>query len=127
MAPILAKGKTDSGRRWAYVRDVRPFGGAAAPATLFYGSRDRTKGHPEHNLSNFSGLLQADAYSGCNGRYDPDRSPGPIIPTLYWVHARLKFFELAYVVANSRRGKDAASISPIALEAFTRIDAIFCY
>ena len=30
--PVLAKGKTDTGRCWVYVRDDRPFGGAAPPA-----------------------------------------------------------------------------------------------
>jgi hypothetical protein len=32
--PILAKGKTDTGRIWTYVRDDRPFGGRG-PAALF--------------------------------------------------------------------------------------------
>ena len=123
--PILAKGRTDTGRVWTYVRDDRPFGGSAPPAALFYASRDRTKGHPERHLSTFSGILQADAYGGYNGLYDPERSPGPVTPALCWAHARRKFFELADIAANPRRGKDAAPISPIALEAVTRIDAIF--
>jgi transposase len=123
--PILAKGKTDTGRVWTYVRDDRPFGGSAPPAALFYASRDRTKGHPERHLAHFSGILQADAYSGYNGLYDPERSPGPITPALCWAHARRKFFELADIAANPRRGKAALPISPIALAAVTRIDAIF--
>lgn len=40
--PILAKGKTDTGRTWVYVRDDRPFGGTSPPAALFYASRDRS-------------------------------------------------------------------------------------
>src|SRR6266545_4195869 len=39
--PVLAKGKTDTGRCWVYVRDDRPFGGRAPPAAMFYYSRDR--------------------------------------------------------------------------------------
>jgi transposase len=39
--PILAKGKTVTGRIWTYVRDDRPFGGHAPPAALYYASRDR--------------------------------------------------------------------------------------
>jgi transposase len=39
--PILAKGKTDTGRIWTYVRDDRPFGGRDPPAPLCYASRDR--------------------------------------------------------------------------------------
>ena len=36
-----------------------------------------------------------------------------------------EFFELADIAANARRGKNAAAISPIALEAVRRIDALF--
>jgi Transposase IS66 family len=32
--PVLAKGKTDTGRLWTYVRDDRPFGGADPPAVF---------------------------------------------------------------------------------------------
>ena len=38
---------------------------------------------------------------------------------------RRGFFELADIAANARRGKNAAAISPIALEAVKRIDALF--
>src|SRR5450756_3171475 len=34
--PVLAKGKTDTGRCWVYVRDDRPFGGPDPPAAMFY-------------------------------------------------------------------------------------------
>ena len=34
--PVLAKGKTATGRLWAYVRDDAPFGGADPPAALFH-------------------------------------------------------------------------------------------
>ena len=34
--PVLAKGKTVTGRCWVYVRDDRPFGGRAPPAAMFY-------------------------------------------------------------------------------------------
>jgi transposase len=53
------------------------------------------------------------------------RAPGPITPALCWAHARRQFFELADIAANARRGRQAAAISPIALEAVTRIDALF--
>jgi len=123
--PILAKGKTETGRVWVYVRDDEPFGGAAPPAALFYASRDRTREHPERHLAQFAGLLQADAYDGYNRLYLPDRKPGPITEALCWSHARRKFFELADIAANARRGKDAPPISPIALEAVKRIDTLF--
>ena len=123
--PILAKGKTETGRVGTYVRDDRPFGGKDPPAALYYASRDRSGEHPEWHLKSYTGILQADAYGGYNRLYQPNRRPGPIIEALCWSHGRRKFFELADVAANARRGKNAAPISPIALEAVKRIDPIF--
>src|SRR3954469_17603570 len=60
--PVLAKGKTDTGRIWVYVRDDRPFGGPAPPAALFHYSRDRCGEHAEQHLASYSGIFQADAY-----------------------------------------------------------------
>ena len=71
--PILAKGKTIKGHIWTYVRDDRPFGGRAPPAALYYASRDRRHEHPARHLQDFTGILQADAYSGYNELYDPSR------------------------------------------------------
>jgi transposase len=123
--PILAKGQTETGRVWVYVRDDRPFGGKDPPAALFYASRDRTREHPERHLADWAGLLQADAFDGYNRLYLPDRKPSPIVEALCWSHARRKFFELADIAANTRRGKKATPISPIALEAVKRVDALF--
>ena len=80
---------------------------------------------PSRHLQGFSGILQADAYGGYNELYDPSRAQGPITSALCWAHARRQFFELADIAANARRGKNAAAISPIALEAVKRIDALF--
>jgi hypothetical protein len=123
--PILAKGKTIKGRIWTYVRDDRPFGGRAPPAALYYASHDRRHEHPVRHLHGFTGILQADAYSGYNELYDPSRSPAPVTAALCWAHARRQFFELADIAANARRGKKAPAISPIALETVKRIDALF--
>jgi transposase len=123
--PILAKAKTMTGHIWTYVRDDRPFGGRAPPAALYYASRDRRHEHPARHLHGFSGILQADAYSGYNELYDAARPQGAITPALCWAHARRQFFELADIAANARRGRNAAAISPIALEAVRRIDALF--
>ena len=123
--PILAKGKTTTGRIWTYVRDDRPFGGPDPPAALFYASRDRSGAHPERHLSGFGGLLQADAYGGYNGLFEPSRAAGAVTPSFCWSHARRRFFELADIAGNARRGRTAAVISPIALEAVQRIDALF--
>jgi transposase len=126
--PVLAKGTTATGRCWVYVRDDRPFGGTAPPAAMFYYSRDRTGEHPQAHLANYAGIFQADAYSGYNKLYESDRKPGPILEAACWVPARRPFFILADVAENARRkaqGKTSAPISPIALEAVRRIDALF--
>jgi transposase len=112
--PVLAKGKTRTGRLWTYVRDDRPFGGPDPPAAVFFYSRDRGGEHPERHLADYAGLMQADAYAGFNRLYDPARRPGPIVEAACWAHARRKFFDLA-------RLKKA----PIAIEAVQRIDALF--
>jgi hypothetical protein len=66
IVPILAKGQTVKGHIWTYVRDDRPFGARVPPAALYYASRDRRHEHPAQYLRGFSGILQADAYSGYN-------------------------------------------------------------
>jgi len=138
--PVLAKGTTITGRCWVYVLDDRPFGGSAdasghperkqtgPPAAMFYFSRDRGGEHPRAHLANWSGLLQADAYGGYTKLYDGDRSPGPILEAACWAHARRPFFALADIEASARRkaeGKTPLVISPLALEAVRRIDALF--
>ncbi|WP_245436705.1 IS66 family transposase [Mesorhizobium tamadayense] len=123
--PILARGKTDTGRIWTYVRDDRPFGGQSPPAALYYASRDRRQEHPERHLKSFTGILQADAYGGYNPLFKVDRDGGPLTQALCWSHARRKFFVLADIATNTRRGKNATPISPIALETVKRIDALF--
>jgi transposase len=112
--PVLAKGKTRTGRVWTYVRDDRPFAGHAPPAALFFYSPDRTGVHPETHLAGYAGLMQADAYAGFNRLYEASRKPGPIIEVGCWAHARRKFFEIA-------RLKKA----PIATEAVAQIDELF--
>jgi transposase len=121
---VLAKGKCAKATAWAYVRDDRPFGGPDPPAVLFHYSRNRKGEHPTRHLANFAGVLQADAYSGFNPLLDPQRKPGPITPALCWAHSRRKFFELADLKKQAR-SKTQLQISPMALEAVKRIDALF--
>ena len=127
--PVLAKGKTDVGRSWVYVRDDRPFGGTGPPAALFYYSRDRAGSHAREHLEGWSGVLQADAYSGYNKLYAADRQPAPILEAACWSHGRRKFFVLADIEAAARakakREKKPVLVSPLALEAVRRIDALF--
>jgi transposase len=112
--PVLAKVKTITGRLWTYVRDDRPFGGQAAPAAIFFYSRDRGGEHPCRHLADYSGILQADAYSGFLDLYAPGRKPAPIVEAACWSHGRRKLFVLADVAK-----------APLAIEAVRQIDAIF--
>jgi len=123
--PLLAKGGTQTARLWTYVRDDRPFASQAPPAALFHFSRDREMAHPNRHLAGWQGVLQADAYGGYNDLYRSDRDPGPVLSALCWSHARRKFFELADIKENARQKKPAHDISPVALEAVKKIDAIF--
>src|SRR3954453_20169160 len=126
--PVLAKGKTDTGRCWIYVRDARPFGGTGPPAAMFYYSRDRKGEHPKMHLTGYAGILQADAYDGYNQLYMAGRDPGPIQEAACWVHARRPFFAMADLEENARRkakGKKDIPLSPIAIEVVRRIDALF--
>ncbi len=126
--PVLAKGKTVTARCWTYVRDDRPFGGRAPPAALFFYSRDRAGEHPRQHLATWTGVLQADAYSGYGKLYADERGAGAILEAACWSHARRKFFVLADIEANARRKaqhRAPAVVSPVALEAVRRIDALF--
>ena len=126
--PVLAKGRCDIARSWVYVRDDRPFGGTDPPAALFYYSRDRAGSHAREHLEDWSGILQADAYSGYNKLYAADRQPAPILEAACWAHGRRKFFVLADIEAAARakaKGENPAVVSPLALEAVRRIDALF--
>jgi len=126
--PVLAQGKTDTGRCWVYVRDDKPFGGPSPPAAMFYYSRDRKGEHPQTHLAEYTGLFQADAFDGYRQLYLLERSPGPIVEAGCWVHARRPFFAMADLEENARRratGRKAIALSPIAIEVVRRIDALF--
>jgi transposase len=112
--PVLAKGKTRTGRLWTYVRDDRPFAGPDPPAAVFFYSPDRGGEHPQQHVAGYAGLMQADAYAGFGRLYEPDRKGGPVIEAACWAHGRRKFFDLARL-----------SKAPIAAEAVKRIDALF--
>lgn len=112
--PVLAKGKTRTGRLWTYVRDDRPFAGCDPPAAAFFYSPDRGGAHAERHLTGWAGLMQADAYAGFGRLYEAGRKPGPVTEAACWAHARRKLFELAQL-----------SKAPIAIEAVRRIDVLF--
>ncbi len=60
--PVLAEGKTDTGRCWVYVRDDKPFGGAGQPAAMFYYTRKRRGEQDPH-------LMHVSRDAGTNGRF----------------------------------------------------------
>ena len=110
--PVLdpGRGKTKTGRLWAYVRDDRPAGSKESPAVLFRYSPDRRGERPGKHLANFTGILQADAYSGFGHLYEG----ATIQEAACWAHARRAFYDI-----------HQANQSPIAAEALQRIRALY--
>ncbi|CCW19764.1 Mobile element protein [Sphingobium indicum BiD32] len=111
--PVIAAGKTITGRVWASVRDDRPFGGGDPPGVMFYYTRDRTGAHPQRQLPRFTGILQADAYTGYEALYAPGRKLQPILEAACWAHARRPFYKEARLKG-----------SPLAREIVKRMDAV---
>jgi transposase len=89
--PVLdpGRGKTKTGRLWTYVRDDRPAGSHDPPAVWFVYSPDRKAAHPANHLTEFRGVLQADAYAGFNRLYERGR----IVEAACWAHVRRKFYD----------------------------------
>ena len=111
---VLAKMKTRTGRLWVYVRDDRPFGGQGPPAALYDYSPSRHGEYPRKVLANWSGIMQADAFSGYNALYEKGRQPAPVIEAACWAHGRRDFFDFAKLTK-----------APIAIEIVRRIDELF--
>jgi transposase len=109
--PVLepGRGQTKTGRLWTYVRDDRPAGSEEFPAVLFRYSPDRRGEHPKEHLKPFTGILQADAFSGYGHLYGER-----IQEAACWAHARRAFYEL-----------HEANQSPVAAEALERIGALY--
>ena len=82
-----------------------------------------TRSQKIHN--SYAGILQADAFAGYNRLYEPGRSPGPVTEAACFAHSRRKFYELADIAAGKRRGRNAPPVSPLAMEAVKRTDALF--
>lgn len=89
--PVLdpGRGKTATGRLWAYVADDRASGGASPPLIWYQFTTDRTGAHPQKMLKSFTGYLQADAYAG----YDPLYKTGRVTEVACWAHFRRKIFD----------------------------------
>jgi transposase len=124
--PIRAKGKCATGRIWTYVRDDLPFGGETPPAAVCHASGDRRGAHPQKHLARYGGILQTDCYNGFEPIAVAQMKEVPITFAFCHAHARRKFFELADIEKSARdRKRNGKPISPIALEAVRRFDALF--
>ena len=96
--PVLepGRGRTKTGRLWAYVRDDRPSGSEEPPAAFYRYSPDRKGERPREHLASFSGVLQADAYAGFAELYVTNR----IAEAACWAHARRKVYEVHQATAS---------------------------
>ena len=77
--------RTKTGRIWTYVGD------RDHQFTVYDYTANRSRDGPDEFMKEFSGYLQADAYSGYDQIYtDPDRD---VTEVACWAHTRRKFFE----------------------------------
>jgi transposase len=97
--PVLAKGKTKTGRIWVYVAD----GSCGYKSTIYDYTPSRSQEWPKEFLGNFKGFLQADAYSG----YDVIYKDGHVIEIGCMAHVRRKFFEVSKATASDTIADDA--------------------
>jgi transposase len=113
--PVLdpGRGRTKTGRLWAYARDDRPWGGPDPPAVAYVYSENRQEAHPRNHLAEFAGVLQVDGYTGFD-RIAGDRPKGAVKLAFCWAHVRRKFYDFHH-----------ATGSPIAAEALRRIAEIY--
>ena len=109
--PVLepGRGKTKTGRLWAYVRDGRPYGDERPPAAVYFYSPNRKGEHPQSHLEGFKGILHADSYAGFDAIFEGNQ----VSEAACWAHVRRKFFD------EHEKG------SPLATEALERIGALY--
>ena len=87
---MQAKRKCATARIWTYVRDERPWGSNAPPAAWYQFSADREGRHPTGHLSNYTGWMHADGYSGYNRLYEKGR----VKEIACMAHVRRKFVDI---------------------------------
>jgi transposase len=74
-----------TGRFWVYIGPI------TVPYDVYDFTDNRKRDGPARFLANYTGFLQADAFSGYDGIFTG--SDGRIIEVACWAHARRKFFE----------------------------------
>jgi hypothetical protein len=124
--PVLAPktGQAKKGRMWVVVSDGCPYQGSDPPAVVYFYSPDRKGEHPRAFMKGFSGVLQADGFTGFNAMYQPD----PLTQEIQvkaergttvafsgcWAYWRRKFYDV-----------HESTDSPIAKEALDRIGKLY--
>jgi len=104
--PVQQKGGTYRGRLWVYIGD------RDHPLVLYDYTPTRERAGPEEFLKNYGGFLQADAYSGYDKLFDPERER-PIFEVGCWMHARRYFYEASL------------KTEPLAMEALAMIRELY--
>lgn len=103
------------GRIWAYVRDQRPWAGAAPPGAVYQFAPDWKEEHVLSHLQKASGILQADGYKGYTKLYTPDLDgKRQFQEAACWAHLRRDFHDVW-----------TSTQSEIAREALDRIGALY--
>ena len=102
--------KTKTARLWSYVRDERPWCGAAPPCAWYQFSVDRKGEHPCNHLAGYTGTVHADGFAGFNGLF----GKGKADEQACMVHVRRKFVDEV-----ERTG------SPIAQQAIKQIAQLY--
>jgi transposase len=110
----LGKG-VKKGRIWAYVRDQRPWAGAAPPGAVYQFAPDWKEEHVLSHLGKARGILQADGYKGYSKLYAPDLDgKSRFQEAACWAHLRRDFHDVW-----------TSTKSEIAREALDRIGALY--
>ncbi len=113
--PVLdpGRGRTKTGRLWAYAMDDRPWQGPTPPAVAYVYAEDRKGERPAAHLAGFAGVLQVDGYSGFK-RLAGDWPDGRVRLAFCWSHCRRHFYDT-----------HQATKSPIAFEALQQIGRLY--
>ncbi|SLN76167.1 Transposase IS66 family protein [Roseovarius gaetbuli] len=110
----LGKG-VKQGRIWAYVRDQRPWAGAAPPGAVYRFAPNWKEEHVLSHLANARGILQADGYKGYAKLYEPEPNSGRRLrEAACWAHLRRDFHDFW-----------TSTKSEIAREALDRIGKLY--
>ncbi|WP_255418698.1 IS66 family transposase [Paracoccus sp. JM45] len=102
--------KTKTARLWSYVRDERPWCGAAPPCAWYQFSVDRKGQHPANHLAGYTGTVHANGYAKFNGLF----GTGKASEQACMVYVRRKFVD-----ELERTG------SPIARQAIKQIAQLY--